>query len=122
MRFAMPEFRVHRMKENPRQNFRWSPHAIGVSHVKPKDFEPCGHVEAGGFYEAWMILRGTDRALLVGDVLESCTGELRIFKYVGLEEAQWVVAEQQPPLGVASDSAEVGASLPCLHEPQSRLA
>ena len=89
----MPQFRIHRMKATARDQFRWAPHTSGVSTLKPRDFEPAGEVEAASVYEAWASLRGTERALLVGDVLESGAGELRICKYVGFEEAQWFVPE-----------------------------
>lgn len=89
----MPLFRVHRMKEAPRQQFRWAPHTSGVTAIKPKDFEPAGEVCAEGFYDAWMSLRGTEDSLEIGDVLESEAGEIRICKYVGFEEARWVLPE-----------------------------
>ena len=91
----MPLFRIHRMKDAPRQVFRWAPHTSGASSLKPKDFEPGGEVEAAGSYEVWTLLRGTDRALEIGDVLESPSGEIRICKYVGFEEARWIVPEQR---------------------------
>lgn len=91
----MPLFRIHRMKDTPRQVFRWAPHTSGVSSLKPKDFEPAGEVEGAGAYEVWTLLRGTERALDIGDVLESPSGEIRICKYVGFEEARWVVPEQR---------------------------
>ena len=89
----MPMFRIHRMKDHPRQSFRWLPHTSGVTHIKPRDFEPAGEVQAANLYDAWMTLRGTERALDIGDVLESETGDTRICKYVGLEEARWVLPE-----------------------------
>lgn len=89
----MPRFSVHRMKDAPRQSFRWAPHTSGVSAIKPRDFEPSGDVEAASYYDAWLNLRGTERALEIGDVLESDAGEVRICKYVGFEEARWVLPE-----------------------------
>lgn len=104
----MPLFRIHRMKDTPRQLFRWAPHTSGVSALKLKDFEPDGEVEAAGAYEVWTLLRGSERALDIGDVLESPTGEIRICKYVGFEEARWIVPEQrQAVLG-----AELGPMTP----------
>jgi len=90
---AMPLFRIHRMKDTPRQLFRWAPHTSGASTLKPKDFELGDEVEAAGPYEVWTLLRGTDRALDIGDVLELPSGELRVCKYVGFEEAHWFVPE-----------------------------
>jgi len=91
----MQLFRIHRMKDTPRQVFRWAPHTSGVSTLKPKDFEPDCEVQAASAYEAWTLLRGTERALEIGDVLESPTGEISICKYVGFEEARWIVPEQR---------------------------
>jgi hypothetical protein len=95
----MPVFRIHRMKEAPRQHFRWAPHVSGVANVKPKDYEPSGEVEAENEYAAWALLRESDGPLLVGDILEPASpgltsGQLRICKYVGFEEAQWLVSEK----------------------------
>ena len=89
----MPQYRIHRMKENPRQQFRWAPHVSGIAHVKPRDYQEAGNVEAANEYEAWRALRDSDEALAVGDLLETESGELRICKYVGFETAQWVAPE-----------------------------
>lgn len=89
----MSVYRIHRLKESARQQFRWAPHTIGVSHVKPKDYEPAFSMEAGTPYAVWMQLKDTPDALEIGDILESEMNELRIYKYVGFEEAQWVLPE-----------------------------
>ena len=102
----MALFRIHKMKEHVRQNFRWAPHSSGLALLRPRDFEPGGEVEATGFYDAWMRLRGTACALEIGDVLESTAGELRICKYVGFEEARWREPEpEQPPLAASPAAA-----------------
>jgi hypothetical protein len=89
----MPGYKIHRLKETVRQQFRWAPHASGATGVKPKDYEPAGTVEAPGLYAAWDALRDRGEALRVGDLLETESGELRICKYVGFEEARWVLPE-----------------------------
>jgi hypothetical protein len=89
----MPLFRIHRMKDHPRQQFRWAPHVSGTANVKPKDYEQLGEVDGSNEYEAWAVLRNSDAPLQVGDLLETGTGELRICKYVGFEEARWFVPE-----------------------------
>jgi hypothetical protein len=89
----MTAYRIYRMKESVRQQFRWAPHTIGVTSVKPKDYELVLSVEAQGVYAVWMQLKDTDAALQVGDILEVEGGELRIYKYVGFEEAQWILPE-----------------------------
>jgi len=83
------------MKENPRQQFRWAPHTIGATTVRPKDFDPSETIEATGFYDAWSRLQESTQPLEVGDILESPEGDLRICKYVGMEVANWVVPEPQ---------------------------
>jgi hypothetical protein len=64
--------------------------------VKLKDYEPGTSVEAASPYALWMELRDSEHALEVGDLLEAEGGELRIFKYVGFEEARWFVPETAP--------------------------
>jgi len=97
----MAAYRVYRMKENVRQQFRWAPHTIGVTAVKPKDYELVHSVEAQGVYAVWMQLKDTGTALQVGDILEVEGGELRIYKYVGFEEAQWIMPEVKSGLEAA---------------------
>ncbi|HWR54531.1 MAG TPA: hypothetical protein VN428_25710 [Bryobacteraceae bacterium] len=92
----MPVFKIHRLKDSAQQQFRWAPHTSGASPVKPKDYESAGEVEATTPYEAWLSLKGSEQALRVGDLLESETGSLRVCKYVGFEEAAWVIPEQKP--------------------------
>ena len=90
----MPAYQIHRLKEASRQQFRWAAHASGVSVAKPKDYEKGPLMDAASPYALWMALRGTDDALQLGDLLESPhAGALRIFKYVGFEEARWHVPE-----------------------------
>ncbi|MGO4882408.1 MAG: hypothetical protein ACLP59_16490 [Bryobacteraceae bacterium] len=89
----MAMFRVYRMKDAPRQQFRWAPHVAGAASVKAKDYEPAGEVEADSDYHAWMRLREAGNPLGVGDLLETEAGALRICKYVGFEAANWFVPE-----------------------------
>jgi hypothetical protein len=81
------------MRESTRQQFRWAPHTIGITTVKPKDYDLTVTVEANTPYAVWIQLKDSADALQVGDILESESGDLRIYKYVGFEEAQWVVPE-----------------------------
>ena len=89
----MPLYRIHRMKDSPRQQFRWAPHVSGSATVKPRDYEPGDRIEAVNEYDAWRQLRESNQALAVGDLLETEDGLLRICKYVGFEPAQWVLPE-----------------------------
>ena len=52
--------------------------------------------EGASPYAIWMLLKDSDSPLQVGDILESDSGELRIYKYVGFEEAQWQIVEPKP--------------------------
>jgi len=92
----MAIFRIHRMKPHARQSFRFAPHTSGISSLKPRDYEPAGETEGDSFYDVWTRLRGTGQALEVGDVLEDPEGRVRICKYVGFEEARWVLPEVKP--------------------------
>ena len=91
----MPVYQIHRMKDAPRQQFRWAPHTSGVSIIKPKDYEPGETLEAPTAYAAWLALRSSERPLAIGDVLE-WEGQLRILKYIGFEEARWWTPEPAP--------------------------
>ena len=92
----MPLYRIHRMKDSPRQQFRWVPHVSGSATVKPRDYEPGDQIEAVNEYDAWRQLRESNQPLAVGDLLETEDGQLRICKYVGFEPAQWVLPEPTP--------------------------
>ena len=89
----MPLYRIYRMKDSPRQQFRWAPHVSGSASPKPKDYEQRGEVDALHEYDAWRRLRETGDALQVGDLLETEDLRLSICKYVGFEPAQWVLPE-----------------------------
>jgi hypothetical protein len=92
----MPAYRIHRLKETQRQQFRWAPHTPGVTIVKLKDYEPGSVIEAASPYALWLTLRESDDAMAVGDLIEPESGELRILKYIGFEEARWYVPEPAP--------------------------
>lgn len=93
---GMALFRIFKMKENVRQQFRWAAHTSGLASLKPRDFEPAGEIEAAHFYDAWTRLRGAAQELEIGDVLQAPSGELRICKYVGFEEARWREPDPSP--------------------------
>jgi hypothetical protein len=93
----MPHYRIYRMKDSPRQQFRWAPHLSGCATLKPKEYEPHGEVQARHEYEAWQLMRDSGEPISVGDLLETEDGQLRICKYVGFEPAQWVLPEPKVP-------------------------
>ena len=90
------------MKEAPRQQFRQAPHVSGTAVVKPKDYEMAGEVDAENDYAAWAAMRGSDAPLQVGDVLETPLGLIRICKYVGFDDAKWLVPEPLPAATMAA--------------------
>ena len=104
----MPCFQIHRLREDKRQQFRWTPHTGGATAARPKDYEKdTAPVEASSAYAAWLALRGSERPLAVGDILEDEGGALRICKYTGFEEARWVVPEPAPVTIPAGPTAAV---------------
>lgn len=105
-------FRIHRMKDAPRENFRWAAHTGGTAIAKPKDYELEGQVEAASPYAAWQALRQRDQPLKTGDILEDEAGALLIAKYIGFEKAQWWAPEPKP-----AASAQPGQSLEAVPQP-----
>jgi len=103
---GMATYHIYRLKEEQRQRLRWAPHTSGASGVKPKDYEKTDPVEAAGVYAVWARLKDGDQALQIGDLLESDGGQLFICKYVGFEEARWVL----PELNAGKESAPVCGS------------
>src|SRR6185369_7417019 len=89
----MPSYRIHRIKDHLRQPFRHAPHVSGAASVKPRDYSPGDAIEAATPYAAYFAMREAGQPLEPGDLLESEGGELRIFKFVGFEEARWVLPE-----------------------------
>ncbi len=89
----MPSYRIHRLKDHLRQQFRFAPHMSGTAAVKPRDYNPGEEVTASSPYAAFFALKESETPLEVGDLLESQDGVLRIFKFVGFEEAHWVLPE-----------------------------
>lgn len=89
----MALYQIHRIKDHLRQPFRYAPHVSGAASVKPRDYSPGETVEAASPYDAYFVMRGNGSSLEPGDLLEAPDGELRIFKFVGFEEARWVLPE-----------------------------
>ena len=93
----MAFYKVFRLKENLRPHFRQLPHLSGVTQLKLKDYVEAIEVEAAHRYAAWFQLRGTCDPLEVGDVLAEGGGtNLFVVKFVGLEQAEWIVPELKP--------------------------
>lgn len=94
----MPRYRIHRIKDAPREAFRWAAHTGGVAVIKAKDYDVSEEVESLTPYAAWKMLAAEGRPLRPGDVLETITVdgtgvELKIAKYIGFEPAQWWAPE-----------------------------
>jgi len=94
----MPSYRIHRLKDHLRQQFRFAPHMSGTATLKVKDYAPGDTIEAASPYAAFFQMKDAGTPLEVGDLLESENGSLRVFKYVGFEEAQWAVTEEKRDL------------------------
>jgi hypothetical protein len=106
----MPSYRIHRLKDHLRPGFRSAPHVIGMASVKPREYEPGDSIEAPSPYAAFFRLRDSGTPLEVGDVLELENGSIRICKFVGFEEAQWVLPEAKlDATGSASAPMEAAA-------------
>lgn len=105
------------MKEQARTSFRAAPHTSGETAVKLKDFLEAGSVDAANAYEAWDSLRAAEQPLDVGDVLESELGEIRIYKYIGFENAKWILPEVKP----AQEAVPVPAGDPTPEPAASKL-
>ncbi|MGC2657036.1 MAG: hypothetical protein WA324_03590 [Bryobacteraceae bacterium] len=106
----MPRYRVHRMKELPREQFRWAAHTGGLATVKPKDYEPAEEVQAPTPYALWKQFQANGAPLRPGDVLETLEdgavqGQLQITKYIGFEAARWYIPEPKAPVLQPPDSA-----------------
>jgi hypothetical protein len=106
-------YRIHRLKDHLRPQVRFAPHVGGTAMVKPRDYQikepeqvqPEDQVEAPTPYAAFFMLKETAAPLEVGDLLEATDGSLRIFKFVGFEEAQWVVPEAKPVTAFHNDQS-----------------
>lgn len=117
----MARYRIHRMKDTPRENFRWAAHTSGLAVVKAKDYEIDEELEAGTPYAAWKALQAEGRDLRPGDLLELCRedgspGQLLIAKYIGFEPAEWHVPTAKPEL----QSAQTGEASEASFAPSPR--
>lgn len=94
----MPTYRIHRIKDGPRENFRWAAHTGGLAMVKLKDYDAGCEIESATPYAVWKELISSTSPLRPGDLLESLSPDglpcdLLIAKYIGFEPAQWHVPE-----------------------------
>jgi hypothetical protein len=105
----MPSYRIHHLRDHLKQSFRNAPHVSGTAAVKPRDYTPGDSIEARSPYAAYFELRNNGKLIEPGDLLESEGGELRIFKFVGFEEAQWVLPEIKP--STSGEAAAVPAAV-----------
>ena len=104
----MPSYRIHRLKDHLQQQFRYAPHTSGKAVVKPRDYEPGDVVDAASPYAAFFALKDSDRPLQLGDLLEYPEATLKIFKFVGFEEAEWLIPEVKPADQAASETPVSG--------------
>jgi hypothetical protein len=98
----MARYRIHRIRESMKEQFRWQAHTGGAATVKPKDYELAGgELEAATPYALWTNMKIEGKPLYPGDVLEilkedGTQGELQILKYIGFEPAKWWIPEPKP--------------------------
>ena len=116
----MPSYRVHRLRDHLRQPFRSAPHVSGTANIKSRDYvpgwipeEPAAEftgetLSAASPYAAYFERQDSAEPLQPGDVLEDENGALRIFKFVGFEEARWVLPESPPVQPAAGEPAQAG--------------
>ena len=103
----MPSYRVHRLRDHLRHPFRFAPHVSGIANVKPRDYEPADTVDAASPYAAFFLLKDGAAPLELGDVLEAEDQSLRIYKYVGFEEARWIVPEVKAEGATEANAVDV---------------
>jgi len=94
----MARFRIHRIRETVREQFRWAAHTGGTAAVKQKDYDVDSELEAITPYALWSSMKAEGKNLYPGDVLETIhedgtQGDLQIFKYIGFEPAKWWTPE-----------------------------
>ena len=107
----MAAYRIFRLKDNLRAQFRQLPHVSGVSRIKLKDYDEAGTVEASTPYAAWFALKDSaSDALLIGDLLVDEANEIRIVKFVGFEPAEWIVPDVKLPHEMPMPTADAGSS------------
>jgi hypothetical protein len=97
----MARYRIYRIREAVKEQFRWAPHTGGTAVVKPRDYDAGGELEAATPYALWSIMKAQGKNLSLGDVLETIhedatAGVLHIFKYIGFEPAKWWIPEPKP--------------------------
>jgi len=112
----MARYRIHRIRETIKEQFRWAPHTGGTAVVKPRDYEADSEFEAATPYALWNGMKAQGNDLCPGDVLEvihkdGTLGELQIFKYIGFEPAKWWIPEPKPEQKTKFDGLP-GASAP----------
>lgn len=105
------------MKEQARTSFRTAPHTSGETAVKLKDFVESGSIEALNSYEAWELMKSAGAPLEIGDVLESELGGLKICKYIGFDDAKWILPEVKPAAG----EIPVAAGVPTENAAEGKL-
>ena len=66
-------------------------------------------IEALNTYEAWENMRNSGTPLEVGDILESELGGIKICKYIGFDDARWILPEVKPAPDQAAPTTDAAA-------------
>jgi hypothetical protein len=113
----MARYRIHRIRESIKEQFRWAPHTGGTAVVKPKDYcDVESDAEAATPYALWSRMRAQGKGLFPGDLLETVRedgtpADLQVFKYIGFEPAKWWIAEPKPEQKIQFDGAQTPVAL-----------
>ena len=123
----MPVYQIHRLKEPARQQFRWAPHASGVSIAKAKDYENGTVHEAATPYALWLALRDASAARLaeveraareyLGEEVEAIGREELIAR---LKRGDAVLVDVRPEEEYAAGHIDGARSIP-IYELERRL-
>jgi hypothetical protein len=111
----MPLYRIHRIRESSKEQFRWAPHTGGMAVLKQKDYHVGEELEAATPYALWSSMKARGNDLCPGDVLETVKEagfpeEWQIFKYIGFEPAKWWIPEPKPEQKTELEGAQWSAT------------
>lgn len=93
----MATFFIRRLRESQQEKFRWAPQPSTTTAMtlRPGDYRDDGEVEADSPYQAWQLLRQSNRDLRVGDALVDEGGAVHLCRFTGFETAAWAIADME---------------------------
>ena len=96
----MPRYRIFYLRDTQVEKFRGTPPREKPYHLRTKDYDEGGVIEAESPYAVWKQLQEneaasqTKRPLGVGDALEGDESPLLLLNYWGFDEALWRTPEE----------------------------